>query len=127
MEAKTAQLRVKAGPRGGMQITSYGTTGTMFFETPTRAKFLIDTGAFELANTGPGQTKPLGPSETKPAGPQQKKSYPVAPDGPSIDSASSSEPGAAEPPLSLAADQALPLTNAQPLAKRGPGRPRKSG
>lgn len=126
-EQKTAQLRVKhPAPGRGMVISAYGTSGTIFWETPSRAKFLIDAGGFELVNV-----KPVGPSTTKPAGPgemkdgAEKKPSPAAPDGHSIASVPSSAPGPAEPASFSAAGQVSAESNAQASPRRG--RPPKSG
>ena len=120
-EQKTAQLRARE-----RVISQYGTSP--FWETPTRARFLIETGQFYLVNApnvGANELKPIGPSAIKPAGPQEKKTEysSVAPDGPSTDFPSSIEPGPAASLSSSAADPALPLTNASLSPKRG--RPRK--
>lgn len=101
MEQKTAQMRVLFGPRGTRRITAYGGSGQIFYETPSRATFLIGTGCFELVNSrvplqqlpGPSQTKPAGPSEQKES--LEKKSLAADQAGPSTDSASSSESGKA--------------------------------
>lgn len=98
---KTAQLRVKFGPKGERRITAYGGSGQIFWEAPARATFLIDTGSFELVNAvgrtpiGPGETKPAGPGQTKPEVPLEKKSSAADQAGHSTDSAQSSEPGTA--------------------------------
>lgn len=128
MEAKTAQLRVKVGPRGAMIITAYGTTGTIFYETPQRARFLIDTGGFELVNmqpVGPAQTKPIGPKETKPTAPAQASSVADLV-GQSTDSAKSPPSGEIASSSVSQPDPVSQPSNVDSSVKRGPGRPRKS-
>lgn len=124
MEQKTAQLRIK----GRNAITSYGSSGTIFWETPSRARFLIDAGIAELVNVDPagaGGTKPAGPTETKPAAPSEKKRFSDdAQDGLSTDSAPSSEDGQ-EKPASLSAG-ALRSPQRTAPSPRGRGRPRRS-
>ena len=120
METRTAQLRIK--PKNA--ITPYGGYGTVFYETPSRARFLIDAGIAELVNAGPAEQPQAGPSETKPAEPLEKKSFAAIPDGPSIASAESSEPGQA----ALSSASAPGLVSAQRSAplSRPRGRSRKS-
>ena len=129
METKSAQLRIM----GRNAITSYGSSGTIFYETPARARFLIDNGIAELVNVesakikpvGPVETKPAGPSEPKPAGPLEKKEFcEGARDGPSTDSPSLNEVGRESQSASLGADQASRRAIAPP--SRRPGRPRRS-
>lgn len=117
---QTAQLRIKILNA----ITQYGGYGTVFYETPERARFLIDAGIAELLNAGPAEQPQAGPHEMKPMEPVEKKSFAVAQAGPSTDFPESSELGqAAQSSVSLPA-QALPKSIVQPLRKRG--RPRKS-
>jgi hypothetical protein len=126
MEQKTAQLRVKHGPRGKNIISAYGCSGQIFWETPSRARFLIDTGSFELVNAE--ARTPVGATEVKPAGPSEnkesleKKSSAADPAGPSTDSAPSSESGTAAEPSSSAGDLVSPdrkSTLSRPRARRG--------
>lgn len=80
-EEKTVQLRVK--PR---RIVLGFPPGTIFYETPARARQLLDWGAVELLSG-----KVPGPTETKPAGPTEVKTQfsNAAPGGLSNDSAPS--------------------------------------
>ncbi len=130
-ELKTAQCRIK--PR---RIIAEGCGGTIFWATPTRARLLIDVGAVELVNmvpvqAGPVATRPIGPTEAPVAGPSEvkeppeKRSSAVVPDGPSIDSQSSSEPGTAALSSASAAGLLSPERISPPSKKRG--RPKKSG
>lgn len=119
MEQKTAQLRAK--PK---VISQYGSS--VFFETPSRAQFLISTGQFELVNAGPSAGKPTGPSERKPAGPSEKKLSDAGQDGLSTDSVKSNEHGVDVPASASQPGQVSPLSNADLSQKRGPGRPKKS-
>lgn len=120
METRTAQLRVK--PKNA--ITPYGGYGTVFYETPSRARFLIDAGIAELVNAGPAEQPQAGPSETKPAEPLEKKSSAVAQAGLSTASAESSEPATAALSSASAPGLVSPRRNAQVSKPRG--RPRKS-
>ncbi len=118
MELQTTQVRIKKNC-----IIQEGSDGTVVWMTPSRAQLLCDHGAVEII----GSAQPyIGPSETKPAGPESKKSLPAAQDGPSIDSAASSEDGTAELQSSAAAAPASPLSNPSPLVKPKRGRPPKS-
>lgn len=48
-EGKTAHMRVKT-PINGRHMTPYGESGAIFWETPTKARELIDSGFYELMN-----------------------------------------------------------------------------
>lgn len=107
IEEKTAQLRAKPNV-----ISGYGPG--VFWETPSRARMLIDTGQFILVNAAVIPQPAAGPTETKPAGPLEKKSFAAGQAGRSTDSASSSEPGTAAPLPSSAEGQASPDSKSQP-------------
>lgn len=132
---KVAQLRVKGPVRGrGQIITSYGTTGTVFFETRERAETLLRTNpdAFELLNGAPTpaivrQPRVVGPTETKAPGEKKADQSSVEnTDGRSTDSASSSAPGPAVEQSSSEVGQASTTSNAEPSRRRGrpPGKKR---
>lgn len=110
----TTQVRVRKNC-----IIAEGSGGHVFYTNAARARALINAGAVDLVNP-----IVIGPKETKPAEPAEKKSYHAAPDGPSTDSAPSSEPGAA----SSSASQAGLVSNLMPpTVFRKRGRPKKSG
>lgn len=104
-EFKTAQLRVKA-----KCIIAEGSSGTVFWATPARARALIDAGAAELMNAGPSEFKPVGHLE--------KKSLAAAQDGRSTDSALSSAHGTAAQQSASAEDPALPKRRLRKLAQQ---------
>lgn len=112
-DPRTAQIRIKS--QRYMVAGLYGLGP--HWVTPERARMLVDQGVAEIVG-GVASVRPVtGPSETPTAGPSEKKSFAAVQDGRSIASASSSAPGSAASLSSSAADPALPLTNAQPLAQ----------
>lgn len=124
---KVAQLRVKQPARGrGQIVTSYGTTGTIFFETRERAEVLLreNPQAFELLNGAPPmpvfkQRPQVGPTETKADEKKTQQSSAESKAGPSTDSALSTAPGSDAESSSSAADRVSTRDSGKPSKPRG--------
>lgn len=124
--ADPVQVRVKKGPehlRQPRHILAEGKVqgGDVFWTTPENARAYIDQGIVEFVGAAPGEARRAGPAESKPTGPAEKKSFAAGTDGPSTDSASSSQSATAAPSSASPEDPASQPSNARGLRRGGRG------